>query len=321
MPSHKPIFLCTPAGRLLLSLRRAFTFPSLSPGDAVLVLWRASEAQLPQTIGLVLQCCQQIQKKHGTRDTHVGVKLQLKIGMGAAGSAVPRAQPWHSPVQALDEVMEAQSLAVKSEVVLSPTCWELCEQEQIQTKLLGGKRSLKVGGRSRPASEGLCLLPLGHRRPALIMSSDPTVAARLKKHIPAAALRKDVPLHLWSELRPVTSLFVQLQFSAEASLLDLRRGLSNANRIISAILSPHKGEINKSLLFDKGCTFLCVLGLSGAKLQHESIHALESALQIVSMCSASLRKLEAVSVGVTSGTVFCGLCGHPERAEHTGTTP
>lgn len=98
MPSHKPIFLCTPAGRLLLSLRRAFTFPSLSPGDAVLVLWRASEAQLPQTIGLVLQCCQQIQKKHGIRDTHVGLKLQLKIGMGAAGSAVPRAQPWRSPV-------------------------------------------------------------------------------------------------------------------------------------------------------------------------------------------------------------------------------
>lgn len=62
---------------------------------------------------------------------------------------------------------------------------------------------------------------------------------------------EDVPLHLWSELRPVTSLFVQLQFSAEANLLDLRRGLSNANRIISAILSPHKGENNKSLLFDK----------------------------------------------------------------------
>lgn len=98
MPSHKPVFLCTPAGHLLLSLRRAFPFPSLSPGDAVLVLWRASEARLPQTISLVLQCCQQIQKKHGSRDTHVGQKLHLKIGMGAAGSAVPLAQPWHSPV-------------------------------------------------------------------------------------------------------------------------------------------------------------------------------------------------------------------------------
>ncbi|XP_066844000.1 adenylate cyclase type 10 isoform X2 [Anser cygnoides] len=307
-------------------------------GDAVLVLWRASEAQLPQTIGLVLQCCQQIQKKHGTRDTHVGVKLQLKIGISAGQmtllTAGDREQHYFICSQALDEVMEAQSLAVKSEVVLSPTCWELCEQEQIQTKLLGGKRSLKVlrmehrSGSERQDAAGRFdqhakmrhLERIRHRRPALIMSSDPTVAARLKKHIPAAALRKmdeDVPLHLWSELRPVTSLFVQLQFSAEASLLDLRRGLSNANRIISAILSPHKGEINKSLLFDKGCTFLCVLGLSGAKLQHESIHALESALQIVSMCSASLRKLEAVSVGVTSGTVFCGLCGHPERAEHT----
>lgn len=48
---------------------------------------------------------------------------------------------------ALDEVMKAQNLVVTSEVIVSPTCWELCEQEQIQTRLLGGKRVLKVGGR------------------------------------------------------------------------------------------------------------------------------------------------------------------------------
>ena len=49
--------------------------------------------------------------------------------------------------QALEEVMDAQNLAVKSEVIVSPTCWKLCEQEQIQTKLLGSKWALKVGGR------------------------------------------------------------------------------------------------------------------------------------------------------------------------------
>ncbi|XP_032062250.1 adenylate cyclase type 10-like [Aythya fuligula] len=87
--------------------------------------------------------------------------------------------------------------------------------------------------------------------------------------------------------------------------------------MISTIISPHKGEINKSLLFDKGCTFLCVFGMSGAKLHDESTRALDSALQIFSTCSRSLRKLEAMSIGVTSGTMFYGLCGHPERAEHT----
>ena len=67
MPSHSPIFLCTPPGCLLLSLRlgatqgqsalgRAFTFPFLSPGDAVLVLWRAAQPHLPTAINLALQC-------------------------------------------------------------------------------------------------------------------------------------------------------------------------------------------------------------------------------------------------------------------------
>lgn len=110
MPSPtSPSPTSSPASRLLLSLQlgttweqsalgRAFTLPLLSPGDAVLVLWRAAAPQLPETISLVLQCCWQIQKKHGTRDTHVGQKLHLKIGTGADGSAVPRAQPWHSPV-------------------------------------------------------------------------------------------------------------------------------------------------------------------------------------------------------------------------------
>jgi len=107
-PSHNPIFLGTPASCLLLSLRldatqgdsalgRAFTCPSLSPGDAVLVLWRAAVPQLPTAINLVLQCCKKVQKKYGTRDTRRGLKLHLKIGMGTDGSAVPRAQPQYPP--------------------------------------------------------------------------------------------------------------------------------------------------------------------------------------------------------------------------------
>nr|XP_038034757.1 adenylate cyclase type 10-like [Anas platyrhynchos]XP_038034758.1 adenylate cyclase type 10-like [Anas platyrhynchos]XP_038034759.1 adenylate cyclase type 10-like [Anas platyrhynchos] len=308
-------------------------------GDAVLVVWRASEAQLPQTISLVLQCCQQIQKKHGSRDTHLGQKLHLKIGISAGKMTILSAgdryhQQYFICSNALDEVMMAQNLAVKSEVIVSPTCWELCEQEQIQTRLFGRKRVLKVqrtehmSGSEREDAAGQFdqhtkmrrLERLRHQRPPFHVSNDPKAAAKMQKYIPEAALRKldvDMPLHLWSELRPVTSLFIQLQFSENANTMDLQRGLCDATRMISTIISPHKGEINKSLLFDKGCTFLCVFGMSGAKLHHESTHALDSALQIFSTCSTSLRNLEAMSIGVTTGTMFCGLCGHPERAEHT----
>ena len=107
-PSHNPLFLGTPASCLLLSLRldategesaigRAFTSPSLSPGDAMLVLWRAAGPQLPTAINLALQCCRKVQKKYGTYDTHSGLKLHLKIGTGTDGSAVPHAQPQYPP--------------------------------------------------------------------------------------------------------------------------------------------------------------------------------------------------------------------------------
>ena len=64
-------------------------------------------------------------------------------------------------------------------------------------------------------------------------------------------LYQNVPLELCSELRPVTSLFVQLQFADKISTVELSSSLSNSSSMISEIISPHKGEINKSLLFDK----------------------------------------------------------------------
>ena len=68
--------------------------PLLSPGDAVLVLWRVKQTELKDTISLVLQCSQQIQEKYGIRETDVGQKLRLKIGMGSAGLAAACADAW-----------------------------------------------------------------------------------------------------------------------------------------------------------------------------------------------------------------------------------
>lgn len=64
-------------------------------------------------------------------------------------------------------------------------------------------------------------------------------------------LREDVPLELCSELRPVTSLFVQLKFADRINAIELSSSLGDCSNTISGIISPHKGEINKTLLFDK----------------------------------------------------------------------
>uniref|UniRef100_A0A803Y636 Uncharacterized protein n=1 Tax=Meleagris gallopavo TaxID=9103 RepID=A0A803Y636_MELGA len=170
--------------------------------------------------------------------------------------------------QALDEVIEAQNLSAAYEIVLSQTCWELCEQQRIRAKYIAGRRAVKVMGMRhltrqeyRDAVGQLNMFrgdwhgeEMALRRPVLRSSAGPEVGARLEKHISTAVLQKlyqNVPLELCSELRPVTSLFVQLQFADKISIVELSSSLSDSSSMISEIISPHKGEINKTLLFDK----------------------------------------------------------------------
>ncbi|XP_052632500.1 adenylate cyclase type 10-like, partial [Harpia harpyja] len=308
-------------------------------GDAVLVLWRAPSQELAKTISLVLQCSRQIQRKYGNRDTHVGQKVRLKIGISAGPMDFllvgdRRRQYFLICGQALDEVREAEELANAGEVILSATSWELCEQHRLRTRRLAGKRAVKVTGMDRmswsecqDALRELVQHPRSRRlegegamRPALPLPSGPNAHDMLSKYISEAALRKlddRVPLDLFSELRPVTSLFVQLQLTAGINAAAVHTVVHDASRMMLEILCPHKGEINKIVLFDKGCTFLCVFGLGGEKLPYESIHALQSAIQIFNSCSTMLMETKAVSVAVTSGTVFCGVTGHPLRHEYT----
>ncbi|KAM9264318.1 adenylate cyclase type 10-like [Morus bassanus] len=309
-------------------------------GDAVLVLWRAPHQELAKTITLVLQCSWQIQKKYGSRDTPVGQKVQLKIGISAGPMNVVffgdgRRRHFCICDRALNEVCEAQELANAGEVILSATSWELCERHRLRIKHLAGKRAVKVTGMDQmswsecqDALRKLVQHPVSHRlegegamRPALVLSNRPKVVEVLGKYIPETALMKlddRLPLDFFSELRPVTSLFIQLQLATDfISTAELCTVLLNASRMLLEILCPHKGKINKVLLFDKGCSFLCVFGLTGEKLPYKSLHALQSAIQILNSFSTMFGGKKAVSVAVTSGMVFYGVNGHPLRREYT----
>ncbi|XP_068264110.1 adenylate cyclase type 10-like [Nyctibius grandis] len=308
-------------------------------GDAVLVLWRTRAQELAKTIRLVLQCSQQIQKKYGTRDTRVGQKLRLKIGISAGfmDFMIFGDRRWRYFVicgQALNEVREAEGLANAGEVILSATSWELCEQHRLGTEHVAGKGAVKVtdmdemsSSERQDALHKLLQRPRSHHfvgegamGPALLLPNDPNSDAVLRQFIPEAALRKlddSVPLDFFPELRPVTSLFIRLHLCADVSKRDLYVLLCNASTMMLDIISPHKGKIHKVTLFDKGCTFLCVFGLPGEKQPYESLLALQSAIQIFNSCSRVLRKIQAVSIAVTSGTVFCGVIGHPVRHEYT----
>ncbi|PKU30253.1 adenylate cyclase type 10 [Limosa lapponica baueri] len=242
-------------------------------GDAVLVLWRTPPRELARTISLVLHCSLQIQKKYRRHETDVGQEVQLKIGISAGTMSLSifgdrRQQYFCIFGRGVGEVHEAEELADAGDIVLSATAWELCEQHRLKTKHLAGQRAVKVTGMEpmswsecQDALHKLVQDPLSHRsegegamRPALLLPSDPNAEKVYRKYIPDSALGKldeRVPLELFSELRPVTIIFIQLQLPADVSTGSTSTILNTASSVMVEILSPHKGKINQVLLCDK----------------------------------------------------------------------
>uniref|UniRef100_A0A8C6ZEF1 Guanylate cyclase domain-containing protein n=1 Tax=Nothoprocta perdicaria TaxID=30464 RepID=A0A8C6ZEF1_NOTPE len=257
-----------------------------------LVLGRVEQAQLRDTTSLVLQCSQRIQQQFGTRQTDVGLKLRLKIGVGSAGLAA-----------------QTGGLAAASSLQGAA----LAEHVQLQENF-----SARVAV-AAPASQ---------HSPRQARSAHGAASARLA--LPAVGiLRPAVTLPPWNPLGKLLHkymdmddgrLFVKLHFAEDVSLEQLCKGVQDSSLILSAILRPCKGRINKICVFDKGCTLLGVFGLPADKVPCESLHALESgcARALLNPCRSMC--VGVVSAGVTSGTVFCGIVGHRVRHEYTGGT-
>ncbi|XP_019386392.1 PREDICTED: adenylate cyclase type 10 [Crocodylus porosus] len=308
-------------------------------GDALLALWRVERSHLSHIITLALQCSLSIQEAYGVRETEVGQELRVKIGLSAGHiSKVVVGDNKHQYFlvigRAVDEVRLAQSLANASEVILSPNCWELCDRNMIEIERIKDQRAVKVRYLKnifpvdslafKEYTQYLKHYPdarnLGILRKFSMVEGNNELEKCLRKFVMRNILKKiddNQPLEYLSELRPVTIVFVNLQFDESANTLHLSKAIQDANLHIAELIHSHRGKINKVFMFDKGCTFLCVFGLPGDKQPDETTHALDSAFKNYKYCSAMLMKIKLVSIGVTSGPVFCGVVGHRVRHEYT----
>uniref|UniRef100_A0ABM5GDD3 Adenylate cyclase type 10 n=1 Tax=Pogona vitticeps TaxID=103695 RepID=A0ABM5GDD3_9SAUR len=309
-------------------------------GDALLALWKVERREINHIITLAVICSFKIQEDYGVRDTEVGQELRVKIGVSAGHiSKVVVGDHIHQHFlvigRAVDEVRLAQNLAKASEIILSPNCWELCDRKLIVVEKIPGERAVKVRyiknlpGFSTAELLVRCAEHLdqnlisgksGIFRYASLLTPDEELENHLRKYVMKNILRKiddNQPLEYLSELRPVTTVFVNLQFDASANTDHLCKTIQAANMEITRVIHSLSGKMNKVFMFDKGCTFLCVFGLPGDKQADESTNALDSAHEIHAFCSTSLMKVKIVSIGITSGSVFCGVVGHCERHEYT----
>uniref|UniRef100_A0A452IIZ4 Guanylate cyclase domain-containing protein n=1 Tax=Gopherus agassizii TaxID=38772 RepID=A0A452IIZ4_9SAUR len=268
-------------------------------GDALLALWKVQRSQLSDIITLALKCSLRIQEEYGVRETEVGLELRVKIGLSAGHiSKVVVGDNKHQYFlvigRAVDEVRLAQNLAKASEVILSPNCWELCNRTMIEIERIKDQRAVKVGNIEFDEFFWKCTEYLQHYPTG---ESNSESLFLLLLHLALLfQIDDNQPLEYLSELRPVTIVFVNLQFDESANTLHLCKAIHDANVKISDIIYVFRGKINKVFMFDKGCTFLCVFGLPGDKQADESTHALDSAFKIFNFSQLTFQCLFSCSL-------------------------
>ncbi|KAL0590783.1 LOW QUALITY PROTEIN: Adenylate cyclase type 10 [Plecturocebus cupreus] len=236
--------------------------------------------------------------------------------------------------QPVDDVRLAQSMAQMNDVILSPNCWQLCDRNMIEIERIPDERAVKVNFLKPPPNFNFdefftkCMTfmnyyPSGkHKnilRLACTLKPDPELELSLQKYVMESIWKQidDKQLQGYlSELRPVTIVFVNLMFKDQDKAEEIGPAIQDAYVHITSVLKVFRGQINKVFMFDKGCSFLCVFGFPGEKVPDEVTHALECAMDIFHFCS-QVHKIQTVSIGVTSGTVFCGIVGHTLRHEYT----
>ncbi|XP_047986326.1 adenylate cyclase type 10-like [Leguminivora glycinivorella] len=123
------------------------------------------------------------------------------------------------------------------------------------------------------------------------------------------------PLEYLTEMRQVSVLFVTLK-PRNCPHQQLITIVNNSYETMCEIVYKSMGCVNKIILFDKDIMILIIFGLRGFKHECEAQAALKCACGIKKSVSA-LDGVREVSIGVTTGQVYCGVVGHPLRREYT----
>ncbi|XP_026743294.1 adenylate cyclase type 10-like [Trichoplusia ni] len=128
------------------------------------------------------------------------------------------------------------------------------------------------------------------------------------------AVENDEPMDFLTEVRRVVVVFFNIITKTVTPdvLIDL---VDRAYKHISCMTSKSGGLVNKVSMFDKDMMFLIVFGLRGLKHEDEAQHALLCAFELKE--NLANENIISISVGITSGTTYCGVVGHVLRREYT----
>eukprot|EP01119_Soliformovum_irregulare_P003319 TRINITY_DN1370_c0_g1_i1.p1 TRINITY_DN1370_c0_g1~~TRINITY_DN1370_c0_g1_i1.p1 ORF type:complete len:1601 (+),score=583.09 TRINITY_DN1370_c0_g1_i1:488-4804(+) len=286
-------------------------------GDAVLVIWPATSAQgLPGMIILASICAKELltSLNEYTVPTPAGkaiLRLHIGLGAGPAGGVtvggVNDQVEFFISGQVLEQVSSCEKQALPGEVYVSASAWS-----QVEPGILAGKIQGKEELNYRLDSVKVTVdLPPLVQLPLYTDMIEP-----LKKYLQPAVLRyiADPSGKKWmAELRSPSVVFVMLTQPLSPFVEALLPQLQDVIADMQTIIYRYEGTVRQFLIDDKGSVMIAGFGLPPRSHEDDAARAVLTALEI---SSSLLKQGVSCSIGVTTGTVFCGNVGSEQRREY-----
>jgi class 3 adenylate cyclase/tetratricopeptide (TPR) repeat protein len=278
-------------------------------GDGLLAVWPAAHNN--QSLATVTcdagRCALAVQSALGGYQTHDGLRLLLRIGVGAGEVMALRVGGvggrWQLLLSGAPVVQGglAEQQAARGEVVLSPQAWELAHDGCTGERLAeGGVRltTAMVAVERRAQARGTQQL------------SDDVVQAYVPDVVGARLAAGQAE---WlAELRHITAVFVNL-LDVDPAAVGLLEPVQLVMAAIQPILQRYEGSLKQVVVDDKGLTLIAVFGLPLLAHEDDPARATRAALEV----QADLGGLGLGSaIGLATGRAFCGAVGSDVHREY-----
>eukprot|EP01127_Copromyxa_protea_P016779 TRINITY_DN5057_c0_g1_i1.p1 TRINITY_DN5057_c0_g1~~TRINITY_DN5057_c0_g1_i1.p1 ORF type:complete len:1540 (-),score=346.83 TRINITY_DN5057_c0_g1_i1:24-3995(-) len=245
--------------------------------------------------------------------------------------------------EALDQMSICEKLAAPGEVYISGNCWKLIYEHVIvteefattdpQVKAVHTGKTWEDGyGRPVLVSELNILLQNWSKRTAEnppnfrlegVISYLPEPKAIPKYDVPQDLLKPYIPKSVLKRLsddgvlydtageyRTVTVIFVNLDMPFDEATA---KNVQVAMEIMQTGVYFYEGNIRQFLFDDKGSVLIACFGLPPSH-EDDPVRAIKTAMKIHKELQTELGI--SISIGVTTGRVFCGTVGSEERREY-----
>ena len=266
--------------------------------------------------------------------SRTSVELALHIAIGCGPVHGFHVGGWEGEYEfvltgsAFGQLMDGLDLSKRGEVVVSRPVWELIERRCVGQPCsgsggAGGGRQMKLsrsGGEVRVSAVSspipLCPLP---SLPFRSLSAHPFIPQALRAYVPRSVLdmldlHGDDSYGWLSEIRTVTVIFCNLRGlllnradSGDPALT--QRCCSELQRVIAR----NQGYRRQFLVDDKGTTLIVVFGVPPFAHEDDAYRGVKCAIE---MRDVLLALRVAHGMGITTGVVYSGSVGSPQRQEH-----